>query len=84
MINNWMAKNVLATSPTNVCGSRAQKKLCYGIPAKRPGNAQFISCYNTDKLIPDFTAHVVSYSAIAVAGGNRPAFRIDTGPFGEY
>ena len=82
MINRWTAAGVLRTSPTASCNSNNHARLCYGIAARRPNNAQFISCYNTAKLIPDFTAYVVS----AGPQDRRPEmkFNKDKGPFGRY
>ena len=69
MINRWTSNDgdafpVLRTSPTASCSSRTHKRLCYGERDRRPDNAQFISCYNTAKLIPEFTAYVVPPGAL--------------------
>ena len=80
-----MAAGVLSNSPTALCSSAVHSKLCYGVAARRPDNAQYISCYNTAKLIPEFTAYVVPYSAVPLIGYKRPiSFKQDTGPFGRF
>ena len=87
MINKWTAAGVLKSSPTASCNTRSHARLCYGIAASRPRDAQFISCYNTARLIPDFTAYVVPYTRLV---GPRPTFttpskfKSDTGPCGTY
>ena len=90
MIHRWTAatgNGVLRTSPTASCSSKDHVRLCYGadIPARRPDNAQYISCYNTARLIPEFTAYVVPYSPTPIAPGyKRPPFEEDKGPCGRY
>ena len=87
MINRWTATTgvgVLRTSPTASCNSRQHAKLCYGIAARRPDNAQFISCYNTAKLIPEFTAYVVPYTAVPLTYRPNIKFRQDAGIFSRY
>ena len=87
MIHRWTAatgNGVLRTSPTASCNSDNHARLCYGIAARRPDNAQYISCYNTAKLIPEFTAYVVPYGAVPLTGYSRPRnFVTDTGPNGR-
>lgn len=90
MINQWTTPRpglpvVLRTSPTAACSTAKHARLCYGLPGVRPYNAQYISCYNTEKLIPEFTAYVVP-NGQALTGYNRPTtFRQDEGPFmGRY
>lgn len=90
MINQWTRPRpglpvVLRTSPTAACSTAKHARLCYGLPGVRPNNAQYISCYNTEKLIPEFTAYVVP-NGQALQGYNRPrTFRQDEGRFmGRY
>ena len=87
MINRWTGNTaagvpVLKTSPTASCSSKTHARLCYGIdlPARRPNNAQYISCYNTARLIPEFTAHAVTYSTTILPAYKRPKFSEDKGP----
>ena len=86
MINPWITfVGVLKSSPNAICNSKDHARLCYGIAARRPNNAQFISCYNTARLIPHFTAYVVPYrTGPALTGYKRPAFRKDNGNCGRY
>ena len=60
MITQWINAGILQTSPTIFCNSEHHVRLCYGQTGVPP--AQYISCYNTEGLIPEFTAHVVPYS----------------------
>ncbi|XP_028390731.1 uncharacterized protein LOC114515638 [Dendronephthya gigantea] len=88
MINQWTTPGpglpvVLRTSPTAACSTTKHSRLCYGLPARRPNNAQYISCYNTEKLIPEFTAYVVPpLVGPPLTGYKRPnaGFRQDEGP----
>ena len=85
MINQWITAGVLQTSPTAFCNSKNHSRLCYGIAARRPNNSQYISCYNKARLIPEFTAYVVPYSAVKIRGYKRPRnFCRDMGPYGRY
>ena len=86
MIHRWTAAGVLRTSPTASCNSKNHARLCYGVdvPARRPDNAQYISCYNTAKLIPEFTAYVVPYTAAPLKYRPDMPFNKDQGPFSRY
>ena len=85
MINRWTSSTaagvpVLRTSPTASCRSATHTRLCYGISARRPNDAQYISCYDTARLIPHFTAQVVAYSKTILPAYKRPSFSKDNGP----
>ncbi|XP_028516058.1 uncharacterized protein LOC114575433 [Exaiptasia diaphana] len=55
------------------------KPLCYGL--KSTGPALFAVCYNTNKQIPAFTAHVVK--PVTGSSSDRPTFRKDKGKYGR-
>ncbi|CAB3996004.1 neurogenic locus notch homolog 1-like [Paramuricea clavata] len=64
MLGQWENAGILDRLPAELCSYKSwfwtdyYSQLCYGLNAKRP-TAQFISCYNTKALIPEFTAHIV-------------------------
>ncbi|XP_028391451.1 uncharacterized protein LOC114516229 [Dendronephthya gigantea] len=84
MINRWnrRARRVLRTSPTAACNKAHHSRLCYGWREgiRRQGNAQYISCYNTNKLIPEFAAYIVPAGTYVGTEYTRPRpFRKDEG-----
>lgn len=71
MLGQWEKDGILDKLPAELCSYKSwfwadyYSQLCYALIANRP-TAQFISCYNTEALIPEFTAHIVP-------AGARPA-----------
>ncbi|KAK3730781.1 hypothetical protein QZH41_009244 [Actinostola sp. cb2023] len=49
--------NTAVLTGTVSCTGAKQSPLCYAVSGANP--AQFVSCYNTQTLTPDFTAHVL-------------------------
>jgi hypothetical protein len=54
----WKYDNLPILSATGACG-KDRKGLCYGLNSQQ---ALFVSCYNKETLIPDFTAHIVQHT----------------------
>jgi hypothetical protein len=88
MLGQWEKDGILDKLPADLCNSSYNSsynysQLCYGLNATRP-TAQFISCYNTEALIPEFTAHIVPAGARPANQSKykRDRWREDKGPYG--
>lgn len=58
-------------------------QLCYNSSDANPTKAQFVVCYNTNTLTPDFTAHVIVGNPAKVTGvGSQEDWHDERGEFG--
>lgn len=80
LFDHWPG-NILTSTPT--CSGSNQSPLCYSSASPAADPADFISCYNTGTLIPDYTAHLL---APITANLTRPksAWKDDKGSNSMY